>query len=210
MSVSLMEKEIALSSFHLLMQNVDNDDDGNGIIATMIYMLFAPFNDHEIDKITKYIREIFFKQFPNEAKRVWIGLIKYSNYRKEKQRHFKNQNKSELKEAEKKEKRFVQKISSDKNIKLDLSEIDLEKGEGDLLARAFVITPYNTTDKDFTDFIKHFLVLLTDDLKTEENYSYNRNKGARQIHYQSVLAAKSYLAELLLKANTELAKSVLD
>ena len=77
-----MEKEIALSSFHLLMRNTEDDEDKNGIIATMIYMLFAPFHDHEIDKITQYVRETFFKHYPNEAKRVWLGLIKYSIYKK--------------------------------------------------------------------------------------------------------------------------------
>jgi len=210
MSVNIMEKEIALSSFHLLMQSVDNDEDKNGIIATMIYMLFAPFHDHEIDKITKYVREEFFKQFPDEAKRVWLGLIKYSNYKKANPKFFGHQNENKLDEAENKEEKFVQDISFDKNLKLDLTEISLEKSEGYLLARAFVITPYDTEDKDFIDFIKHFLPLLTEDLKHEETYSYNRNKGERQIHHQSVLDAKFYLAKLLLEANSELAKSVLD
>jgi hypothetical protein len=210
MSINIMEKEIALSSFHLLMQNVDSEEDKNGIIATMIYMLFAPFHDHEIDKITQYVREVFFKQFPDEAKRVWLGLIKYSNYKKANPINFGYQNGDELDEAKKKEEKFVQDITVDKNLKLDLTEINLEKSEGYLLARAFVITPYDTEDKDFIDFIKHFLPLLTEDLKHEETYSYNRNKGERQIHHQSVLDAKFYLAKLLLEANSELAKSVLD
>ncbi|MEC4054585.1 hypothetical protein VSP10_17590 [Myroides odoratimimus] len=210
MSINIMEKEIALSSFHLLMQNVDSEEDKNGIISTIIYMLFAPFHDHEIDKITEYVREVFFKQFPNEAKRVWLGLIKYSNYKKANSKNFGYQDEDSFKTEQKNEEKFIEQISADRNLTLDLSEIDLEKGEGYLLARAFVITPYDTTDKDFADFIKHFLPLLTEDLKHEENYSYNRKKGERQIHYQSILDAKFYLAELLLKANSELAKSVLD
>jgi hypothetical protein len=206
MSVGIMEKEIALSSFHLLMQNVDSEENKNGIIATMIYMLFAPFHDHEIDKIIQYVREVFFKLFPDEAKRVWLGLIKYSNYKKANPNFYGNQDEESLKKGNE----SVQQIASDKNLKLDLTEISLEKSEGYLLARAFVITPYDTADKDFTDFIKHFLPLLTEDLKHEENYSYNRNKVERQIHSQSVLDAEFYLAELLLKADNELAKSVLD
>jgi hypothetical protein len=65
-------------------------------------------------------------------------------------------------------------------------------------------------DKDFESFIKHFLPLLTADLKHEEDYSYNRSRQGRQIHFQSVLDTKSYLAKLLLEAKSELAKSVLD
>lgn len=207
---NLMEKDIAVSSFHLLMKNVDNDEDKNGIIATMVYVLFAPFHDHEVDKITQYVRETFFKKYPNEAKRVWMGLIKYSNFKKANPKYYGYQNEVTLDEVQKKEEEFVQQISSDKYLKLDLSEIDLEKSEGYLLARAFVIIPYDTTDKDFESFIKHFIPILTTDLQHEENYSYNRKKRERQIHYQSVHDVEFYLAELFIKTNSELAKSVLD
>ena len=206
MSIYIMEKDIALSSFHLLLQNVDSEEDKNGIIATMIYVLFAPFHYHEFDKIIRYFREVFFKQFPNEAKRVWLGLIKYACYKKANPKFHRHQDKDSLDKEEK----FVQQISSNKNLKFDLSEISLEKCEGYLLARAFVITPYDTADKDFESFIKHFIPLLTTDLQHEENYSYNRNKEKRQIHSESVLYVEFYLAELLLKANSELSKSVLD
>ncbi|WP_321515876.1 hypothetical protein [Marinifilum fragile] len=205
MSVNLIEKEIALSSFHLLMQNVNNDDDRNGIIATMIYMLFAPFPDHEIDKITQYVREVFFKQFPDEAKRVWLGLIKYSNYKKSNPNHYGNQDEESLK----KENEFVQQIASDKNSELDLTEISLEKSEGFLLARAFVITPYDTTDKEFTDFINHILPIVLGDLTKEEDYSYNRNRESRQFHHESISDIEQYLANLFLEANFDFSKSVL-
>ena len=211
MSINIMEKEIALSSFHLLMQNVDSEEDKNGIIATMIYMLFAPFHDHEIDKIIQYVREVFFKQFPDEAKRVWLGLIKYSNYKKAKPINFGYQNEDELDEAEKKEEKFVQDISVDKNLKLDLTEINLEKSEGYLLARAFVITPYDTADKDFTDFINHILPIVLGDLTKEEDYSYNRSREAeaRQFHHESISDIEQYLANLFLEANFDFSKSVL-
>ena len=210
MSINIMEKDIALSSFHLLLQNVDSEEDKNGIITTMIYMLFAPFQDHEFDKIIQYFREVFFKQFPNEAKRVWLGLIKYACYKKANPKSHRYQDEDSLKEVLDKEEKFVQQISSNKNLKFDLSEISLEKCEGYLLARAFVITPYDIADMDFESFIKHFIPLLTTDLQHEENYSYNRNKEKRQIHSESVLDVEFYLAELLLKANSELSKSVLD
>jgi len=206
---NLMEKEIALSSFHLLMQNADNDEDKNGIIATMIYMLFAPFHDHEINKITQYLREIFFKQYPVEAKSVWLGLIKYSNYKKANPKLFGYPDQSTLNELQKKEGEFVQQISSDKNLKLDLSEIDLEKSEGYLLARAFVITPYDTKDEDYSVFINHLLPIVIGDLTKEEDYSYNRSKEARQFHHESISDIEQYLANLLLDANFDFSKNIL-
>ena len=205
MSISIMEKEIALSSFHLLMENVDSEEDKNGIIATMIYMLFAPFHDHEFDKIIQYFREVFFKQFPNEAKRVWLGLIKYACYKKANPNFYGNQDEKSLK----KENDFVQKIASNKNLKLDLAEISLEKSEGYLLARAFVITPYDTADKDFTYFINHILPIVLGDLAKEEDYSYNRGRESRQFHHESISDIEQYLANLFLDANFDFSKSVL-
>ncbi|SDQ81919.1 hypothetical protein SAMN05421664_2721 [Chryseobacterium soldanellicola] len=134
----------------------------------MIYMLFAPFHDHKIDKITQYVREVFFKQFPDESKRVWLGLIKYSNYKKANPINFGYQSEDELNEAEGIEAKFVQEISSDKVLKLNLTEISLEQNEGYLLARAFVITPYDTADKDFESFINHVLPIVLDDLTKEK------------------------------------------
>ncbi len=208
-SVNLMEKEIALSSFHLLMQNVDNDEDKNEIIATMIYMLFAPFHEHEIDKITKYVREEFFKQFPDQAKRVWLGLIKYANYKKTNPHFFGYQDEEKINQAQKNEENFVLQMSSDKNLKLDLSDINLEKSEGYLLARALVITPYDTADKDFTDFITHILPIVLDDLTKEEDYSYNRSRESRKFHHESISDIEQYLAILFLEADFIFSKAVL-
>lgn len=209
MSVNLMEKEIALSSFHLLMQNVEDDEDTDGIIAMMIYMLFAPFADHEIDKITQYVRETFFKHFPNEAKRVWLGLIKYSNYEKANPKFHRYQDEERLKEQQEKEEKFVQQISSDKDLKLDLSEISLEKCEGYLLARAFVVTPYDTKDKDFSDFVNHLLPIILDDLTKEEDYSYSRSREARKFHHESISDIELYIASLFLDADFNLSKPIL-
>ncbi|PZP48327.1 MAG: hypothetical protein DI598_10070, partial [Pseudopedobacter saltans] len=199
------EQEIALSSFHLLMMNAEGDDDKNGIIATMIYMLFANFSEHEIDKIILYVRDVFFKQFPDNTKRVWLGLIKYSNYKKTNPNFYGNQDEESLKE----ENEFVQQIASDKKLKLELTEINLEKSEGYLLARAFVITPYDTTDKDFSNFINYVLSLVLDDLIKREDYSYKRNRESRQFHHESISDIEQYLSNLFLDADFDFSKSIL-
>jgi hypothetical protein len=209
MSVSIMEKEIALSSFHFLLQNTDNEEDKNGIIATMIYMLFAPFHDYKFNKIIQYFREVFFKQFPNEAKRVWLGLIKYACYKKANPKSHRHQDEDSLKDVLDKEEKFVQQISSNKNLKFDLSEISLEKCEGYLLARAFVITPYDTADKDFKDFINHILPIVLGDFTKKEDYSYNRGRESRQFHHESISDIEQYLANLFLDANFDFSKSIL-
>lgn len=209
-NVSLMEKEIALSSFHLLMQNIVNEEYRSEVIATMIYMLNAPFDEHEIDRITKYVREVFFKKFPEEAKRVWLGLIKYSNYKKATPKIYGYQNEEELNELENNEEKFIQEILSNKDLKLDLTEINAEKSDGYLLARVFLITPYDSGDKDFTNFIKHILPMVLDDFNKKENFSYNRSRESRQFHHESISYIEQYLANLFLEADFGFSKSVLN
>jgi len=206
---NLIEKEIALSSFHLLMENAKNEEEKNEIIDLMIYMLFAPFSNYEVDKITQYVRELFFKQFPEEAKRIWLGLIQYSLFRKANSNFYNYHDSEALKKIREKEEVFVYEVITNKSLKLDLSEISLEKCDSNLLARAFVISPYDSTDKDFESFIKHFLPLLMANLELDES-PYNHNREGKKIHFDAILDAELYLTELLVKANPIFSKEILD
>jgi len=172
--------------------------------------LFAPFGDHEIDKIVEYVRTVLFEKSPKEAKRIWCCLIKYSEFKKSNPYFHDYHDQEKLKEKKVQEQKFVEEQSTIADISIDVSALDLKKNEGDLLARAFVITPYTTNEKVFSDFILHFIPLLTDDLKFEENYSYNRSKNERQIQFQGTHDAQFYIRDLLLYAETSFSKAVLD
>lgn len=209
-SFNLLEKEIILSSFHFIFSHAKDENDKNGLISLMIYMLFCPFADYEFDKITEYFRTVFFKHHPLEAKRVWVGLIKYSQFRKANPYFYDDPDTDRLNNAKQKEDDFIQALSSSKDVSLNFAEIDLENCQGNILVRAFVMTPYDLEDKIFVDFSKHFIPLLTRDLKFEEDYSYNQRKQKRQIHSDGIIDAEFYLTELLLKANVNFSKQVLD
>ncbi|MDD5472714.1 MAG: hypothetical protein PHU34_01060 [Candidatus Methanoperedens sp.] len=206
---NLLEKEIALNSFHLLFDNIETKEDRNELIALMIYILFAPFTEPEINKITQYVRTVFFKLHPEIGKKVWVGLIKYAKFRKVNP-YFHNDHDSErLKTAKENEEKFIQSLVINDDLTLNIEEIDLENYEGYILARAFIITPYYY-EIIYTNFIKKFIILLSEDLKLEEDYSYNRNRKGRQIHSETTLYTEFYLAELLLYADIKLSKSVID
>ncbi|WP_320120847.1 hypothetical protein [uncultured Sphaerochaeta sp.] len=207
-SYSLLEKELALSSFHLLMQNSGDEEDNKEILVMIIYMLFAPFANHDIVTNTKYIREIFFKKYPKEAKSIWLALIKYSNFKKNIPQFYRNQDETVLKEAQEKEYEFVDQILSNDDLKLDISEINLENCVGDLLARAFVITPYYTEDSDYWEFINHLLPIVLCDLTKEKDYSYNMIKESRQFSDELILAIEQYLANIFLNANLKFSKPI--
>ena len=209
-SYNIMEKEIALSSFHYLFNCSKNEKETSELIALTTYTLFAPFGDHEIDRIVEYVRTVFFEELPNEAKRVWCCLIKYSEFKKSNPYFHDYHDQEKIKENKLQEKKFVEEQSTIVNLSVDISTLDLKKNEGYLLARAFVITPYTTNDKVFSDFIIHFIPLLTEDLKFEENYSYSRSRNERQIHFQGTHDAQFYIRDLLLYADISLSKVVLD
>lgn len=208
--VNLMEKEIALSSFHLLFDNTNDLNERNELTAVMIYMLFAPFADHEVDKIIEYVRNTFFKAYPDIGKRVWIGLIKYSEFRKSNPYFYDHRDEEKLKAIKNKEADFIDNLVTDKDIEINLSKVSLTNSEGYLLTRAFCITPYHIVESLYSDYINHFIPLLTEDLKVKESYSYQRNEDSRQIHFESVWDAKLYLVELLLNGKLTLIKQVMD
>ncbi len=211
--VNIMEKEIALESFHLLFDNIKKDKDKNELAVLMIYVLTSSLANYEIKKTTKYIRNIFFKSNPEVGMKVWIGLIKYAQFRKNNPFHYMVNHPDDLKKLKAvkiKEYKFIKGLCAENNLTIQPNEIDFEKHEGIFLARAFVITPYFFNEKQVTDFIKAFINLLTEDFKKEENFSYNRNKAERQVHHDEVTEAKDYLVELLLNADLELSKSVID
>ncbi len=209
-SYSLMEKEIALSSLHYLFSNAKNEKETSELIALMTYTLFAPFGDHEIDEIVEYVRTVLFEKSPEEAKRIWCCLIKYSEFKKSNLYFHDYHDQEKLKEIKLQEQKFIEEQSAIVNLSVDISTLDLKKNEGYLLARAFVITPYTTSEKVFSDFILHFIPLLTEDLKFEENYSYNRSRNERQIQFQGTHDVQFYIRDLLLYADISLSKAVLD
>lgn len=206
-NINLTEKSIALSSLHLLMENAENSEHINGLVGTMIYILIAPFNDYDLDNAINYLREIFFKKYPEEAKRVWLGLLNYSEFLKRNPFPSQLHHESSLKSVEQHEK-FIKKISSHKNLKFDMSTINFQTHKESLLVRAFKIIPYTTIDIDFIDFIEHFIKLLVIDLLIEEPTINKTHK--KQITSKAINIVKYYLAEFLLKVNIKVSKSVLN
>ena len=167
-SYNITEKEIALSSFHLLLQNADSQDDVNAIVVLLVYILIAPFSDHEIDKNSQYFRETFFAHYPQIAKRVWLILIELAEYRKAqpctqyaKQSNVQN------------EYDFICDKVTDLELKLDLSRISIEKCDSFVLYRVFASTPIHFDDVDYYGFIMHMLPTLIEGIAKGDEEAIN-------------------------------------
>lgn len=209
-SYNPLEGEISIKAMHLVYPKLDLEEDRNIIIAMMIRMLIAPFSDHQIDYITEYVRNEFFKCLPDVAKRIWVGLIKYAEFRKSNPIIHYSQTEAEIKETNKKEQDFIELISSDSDLTLNVDEINFDSHEGYILARALIVTPYYLDDTSYHSFIKKLIPIINEDLRKEEDYSYNKTKESRQIHYDTKHDIEQFLAELLIIAELDLSKNILD
>ena len=148
-----------------LISNTNNGDEKDIIIRRMIFMLTAPFSNFDIDIITKYIREVFYKYYPILTKRIWLILIELSIYRKNIGSDLHCKSESQFKD----EIDFIDSKLSENNINTDLSKISFAKCDKFILSRLIPLTPIHFEDSDFYDFIVHILSLLLDDMKKEEN-----------------------------------------
>lgn len=190
---NLLEKDVALSSFHLLISNTNNGDEKDIIIRRMIFMLTAPFSNFDIDIITKYIREVFYKYYPILTKRIWLILIELSIYRKNIGSDLHCKSESQFKD----EIDFIDSKLSENNINTDLSKISFAKCDKFILSRLIPLTPIHFEDSDFCNFILHILSLLLDDMKKEENM-----RILTYDDYEMIIYIKRYLALCLLDSDT--------
>lgn len=190
---NITEKEIALSSFHLLMDNASNEDDENAIALLVAYMLIAPFANFEFEKNISYFRESFFVHYPTMAKRIWLVYIALSVYRKSIGYNYRCESESQLQ----KEDDFIYSQLTNKGLCLNLLEISLDKCDRYILYKAVVSTPIHFKDSDFYNFITHTLPIIIGDLqKAKENSVLN------QVDYELTSNIEQYLALCLLDSDT--------
>jgi len=210
MNYVLMEKELALSSFHLPLNFLESEEDQNEVVLIMVHMLIAPFAEHEVDKITKYIREVFSSHYPKETKTIWFSVVQYAAYRKANPYFYDDHDNNRLQSAKEKEHQYIEEQTRSGNAVLDLSTVTLDSHSGYLLTRALLMIPCDSDDVQLKEFIRHFVLLLVEDLKLEEDYSYRRRKEGKEIGFQEVLEIKFYLAELLITSAPAFSKLIID
>jgi hypothetical protein len=210
MNYVLMEKELALSSFHLPLNFLKSEEDRLEVLLIMVHMVIAPFSEHEVEKITKYLREVFSGHHPKETKTIWFSVVQYAAHRKANPYFYDDHDNNRLQSEKEKEHQYLEEQVKNENAVLDLSTITLNSHLGYLLTRALLIIPCVTDDVQLKEFIRHFVLLLVEDLKLEEDLSYRSRREGRQIGFQEVLEIKFYLAELLIVADPSFSKIILD
>lgn len=207
-SYNLMEKGIALKSFHLLAANVETEIEMKEVLQLMFYTLIAPFGDQEVKENIEYTRSTFFKEFPSEAKILWIGLIKYAHFKKAYPFYYDDHDTERLSKAKEEENIFVKQCLDFGEQDIDVEDIQLAKYESYLLFRAFLIIPYNSQNEMFSQFIKKIVSIITEELQLEEDRYSSRRNRQREIDRRQVANSEPFLAEILLNNNIEFSKEI--
>ena len=145
-SYNSLEKEISIKAMHLVYAELKAIKDRNIIIKMMIRLLYAPFTDQENKIITEYMREVFFRNFPDVGKRIWIGLIKYAEFIKFNPKSTYPRNEKKIKAFLKKEQNFIKHLSSTNDLSLKVDAISFDSYESNILSKALVVTPYYLDD----------------------------------------------------------------
>lgn len=210
-SINLMDRDAILISFHLVFNEASDSDDWNELIFLLLQTLFAPFSDHDLEKILKYLRSTFSIHHPGAFIQVWAGSIEYSKFRKTHpiQPHFYT-TKEDYEKAVKEDEEFVRNLATKQYAEPNWKHLDFDQCEVYLLARSLIITPYERIENHYRDFIRHFLPLLIDDLKRENTYSFNAEPEDRKINPEAVLRCEVYFAELFLESDIELNEQIID
>ena len=202
-TINLMEKDIALKSFHLLFNHITEEREKKEIKVLLVSSLLAPFSNHEAAGFTRYIREVIFDLHPNLGYLAWSSLIKTARYREEQKKNKLWQFPDQMEERRVKENEFILETVTKEELDITLDEINLDDYQVQLLVKALCIIPYNTEEKAFIVFIDNLIALILQDFKKEESYSYNRGSEDRRFHFQLIHEAKDYFVETFLNAEIE-------
>jgi hypothetical protein len=206
---NLMEKELSLKNLHLLMPHLATEDK-ESFVLILIYAMISPFHNYEMTAFASYLREVFFLEFPDEAKRAWIGMLHYAKYKKANPIIQHRMTDEEYQKEIKAEENYIATLATNKGLSIDIDELDLDTYNGYLLAKALLTIPYQVPDELYNRYLNKFIPLLTEDLKLEENHSYNRQVKERQVNSEIVIDIQFYLAEVLLKSDFSVSESILD
>ena len=185
-----MEKDVALSSFHLLLQNVDSDKGKYELIKMMILLLLSQSKKQEISHFIKYIQSEFNKHCPNETLIIRNNLFEYAFF---KQKY----NPREIRKTI--IANFLEKIDlTDKPI--DMSIEALKNCDVSILIDCILITPY----KECGALLQHIFPVIIEALYQDKKV------GGPRLSYiaEELSGLELYLASYFLSEEIAQTKPV--
>lgn len=206
---NIMEKQIALESFHLLFAAVQDEDDRKELTFLMAFCLMAPFAEHEMERFAFYVRTTFAQQWPAITNTLWWVLMQYSKFHKSNPYYYDDPDRARLEKARQKEFSFVEDLCKNQQAgPVDFSSFTFTNATAHILCIAFFILPYADMQEEYRQYTFRFIDLLSADLKKDDENDFSSRKKGRQLHHRLSSECEKCFGELLLNADLDFSKAV--
>lgn len=205
---NISEQQTALEASHLLFENITDKSDLIEIEIMTGYLMISGLADYEQREFAKYLRTLFSESLPIVSMKLFLYLIRYSEFIKTNRAIHYRSAEEEIKFREK-EISFIEKTLS-KNVKINIDIITFNKYEAHFLVRALFMIPVRSIEKRHQDFILKMIELIIDDLKLERGVSYRRSEENRNVDMRQMLELRFYLNEVLIYNEIEFSKKIID
>ncbi|UCA57888.1 hypothetical protein KB553_12570 [Chryseobacterium rhizoplanae] len=193
------EKEIALTSFHILFDNCDNDSEREYLIQLFFSMIIAPISNNENDSIINYTRDIISEKYPEIYEIVWWGILHFAEFeKKSKVKYNGYYDKVHFKSLDIEESQFLVSVTNTSNFKkIDLYNLEFDGLDWDLLLKLLKLIPCNCNTSDQRNYIeifnKNFLFTLGQK-KTHRN---------RKLGFREIFSYSRYYADFLIHSDNK-------
>jgi hypothetical protein len=172
-------------------------------------LLSSHLADSEVEQITEYVRNTFFRSCAAEGKLLLHGLIKYAEYNRRNPRQWSGFSEDEINQAENARIQFVESLAVDVTGVLDINDIDFIKYDEQILIRAFLILPYYICDEIFKDLLFRFVKLILEELNKQEGNSFISRRNERLISHSGLISVRKYLTELFIYLDIDQSNNLL-
>lgn len=179
---NILEKDIALSSFHLLMQSASSDEERNNIVKRIVTILISNISNPDKAKFEFYLQSKFAEAFPKELLLIRNALIKFANYKQE----------CVIRNNE-----FITDFIDGlflPTLQDDLSTTTLSRRNVTPIIDAIIITPYKECSDLLGTILPSVYNILLNSKKTDDFYS--------EIMAEDMMSLEQYLAAFYLNVKT--------
>lgn len=205
---NISEQQATLEASHLLFENINDKSDLFEAEVMIGYLMISGLADYEQNQFLRYLRTSFGKSLPNLSMKLFLFLVKYSEFIKT-NRAFNFRSEEEEIKFREKEFSFIEKTLN-KEIEINIDLITFNEYESHFLVRALLMIPVRSVEKFHQYFILRIIELIIDDLKLERDVSYRRSEKNRKFDMRQMLELRFFLNDVLIYNEIEFSKKIID
>lgn len=205
---SPMDREPSLSSFSLILKNLDPKSGEERELAILLaHCLLSPIANFEKKHIIEDFRDNIWQENPKLANSIWLLLINYASLKKTDKKYV-YRNPQSIEKERKEEHEFISKNILKEKKEVDKIEFSFETHIGHYLMLAIFIIPYDSTMLVHMEFIKAFIQKYLIAISEVDRLSDEHE--TMQLNREDKIDLNKYLSKYLLIQDNHIAKEVLN